>query len=643
MRPKREPIPRAKDSWVWLGGIALLGLLGAGVVAAGVALWENIDIRQLVPQLAAAPSAPPLPDLPEPPVRDSLHFSAVLFDSPRNAAFFPDTSYYHTSLQAWRSLIDELGGEVRDAASAADLQSLQPQDVLVLVEAPCLSAGEIAAARAHLRMGGGVVANWAVGARDEACEWRGWQTVSELTGADDVRELPTRDALFLTVPAGTALSPGLDPGTRIELRPDPSLALRRSGPRVYWSDWALNPAPDESGGGADVAAVTTHTPQGGRTAWFGPRIDQAVTSADSVNLRRMLRNGILWAAGAATAEPAVWPGGERAALVFTLDVEDEARNALESAALFREESLPISFYAVSQVVQDDDELARALTGAGEVGSQTSDHTPVAGLTAQDQRVRLRRSWTEIHDWAGVPPAGLRPPEESFDLSTLEAWQGLGGSYVLATNDARTASPAIYPVDDGQIVLLPRLLKDDYNIIVQDRVIRGSSMADAFLNGTRKLHAIGGLAIVASHTQIMRAGSRLDAVRTVADTARAQGDWWIARAEDVATWWKGRAATRLTFVPPDSSAALADGFEHASTGDILVDAPPDQDMEGLWVDIVLPLGSEGLFPVVDGRSVDFSITDWGIRVPVDRLSAGSTQRISLLRVAGDEGVRLGPGR
>ena len=53
-------------------------------------------------------------------------------------------------------------------------------------------------------------------------------------------------------------------GITSQLRPDPSLALRMSGERVYWSDWALNPAPDADGAGADVAVVTRATPAGGR-------------------------------------------------------------------------------------------------------------------------------------------------------------------------------------------------------------------------------------------------------------------------------------------------------------------------------------------------------------------------------------------
>lgn len=630
MRPKRDPVPRARDAWVWLGGIALLGVLGGGVTAAAVVLWENIDIRQLVPQLAAAaPGGLPLPEPAAPPARDTERFGAVVFTSPRNQAYFTDETFYPSALDAWSELARGVGGVVREAASVADLANAGPEDVLVLVEAPCLSAGEMDAVRAHLRAGGGVVANWAVGARDEECAWRGWGAVAELTGAEDVRELPAREGLFLTVPAGVPLSAGFDPGTRIELRPDPSLALRLPGPRVYWSDWALNPSPDEEGGGADVAAVAARSPEGGRIAWFGLRLGQAVTATDSLRLRRLLENGILWASGTAFAAPSAWPGGQSAALVFTLDVEDEPRNALAMAALLREEALPGTFYTVSQIVQTDAELAAALAAAGEVGTQTSDHTPLAGLTPQDQRVRLRRSWTDIEAWTGRAPAGLHPPEETFDANTLTAWQLAGGRYILATNESRSASPEVHRTENGPLVLLPRLLKDDYNLIVQDRVIRAASLERGFLDDTRKMHAIGGLAIVAGHTQIMRPGPRLETIRTVADSARAQGDWWIARAEDVADWWIARTDVRLTFVPPGDTGFRGEGFERARVSDVLVEAPLDRGVEGLWVDLVLPRGSASMVVLVDGRSVDFTATDWGVRVPLPALAPGGSARISLL--------------
>jgi len=601
--------------------MALLGVLGAGVTAAGILLWENIDIRQLAPSLAGPPPPIPTAEVATPAARDGRGFRAVVFSSPRNQAYFPDRSYYLSTLDRWSAVIEETGGTVRTVADAEGLRGVADEELLVLVEAPCLSEIELDAVRAHLYAGGGVVANWATGARDGECEWVGWQALLDLTGAEDVRELPPREGLYVTVPGGVALSPGFDPGTRIELRPDPSLALRLGGPRVYWSDWALNPAPDESGGGADVAAIATYSPLGGRVSWLGMRLQQFATVADSARLTRLAQNGVAWAAGVPYASPAAWPEARRAALVFALEVEDEPTNALFTAEVLERRNLPGSFYVVSRLVSDDGNLARRLAAAGEVGTQTIDHTPLAGLTAQDQRVRLRRAWTDVEEWTGVGPTGLRPPEETFDFNTLMAWRRAGGTYLLAGNEARSASPEIHRVEDGTLVLLPRILKDDYNIIVQDRVLRATSLAQAFLGGTKKMRAIGGLAVVTGHTQIMREGPRIDALGSVADSALAQGDWWIARGSDVADWWTARSLTSVDF----------QGEATGAPADLLVAAPADRDIADLWIDVVIPSLPAGMTPLVDGRPVDYEATDWGMRVPVGTLPAGSERTITFVIV------------
>jgi peptidoglycan/xylan/chitin deacetylase (PgdA/CDA1 family) len=604
----------------------MLGIVGAAIIGAAMFLWQHIDIRQLVPQLAGPVPTLPAPEPPAAASRDARGFDAVVFSSPRNQAYFPDPAYYRTALDSWSGLIEETGGTVREVVDADGLRRLSESELLVLVEAPCLSAEELDAVEAHLERGGGVLANWAAGVRNGDCEWVGWESVLSLTGAEDVRELPAREALYLTVPEGIALSPGFDPGTRVELLGEPSLALRLEGARVYWSDWALNPEPDESGGGADVGAIATRSPLGGRVAWFGYRVDQAATPADRERLAQLIRNGAAWAAGVPSAVPAPWPRGARAALTFTLDVEAEPENAFFTAAMLEERNLRGTFYVVSQLVLDNAELARALSAAGEVGSQTSDHSPLAGLTSQDQRFRLQRAWSEVEEWTGVAPTGLRPPEETFDANTLEAWRRAGGTYLVGSNEARTASPEIHRAgEEGTLVLLPRILKDDYNVIVQDRVLRSAGLEEALLAGTRKVRAIGGLAVVAGHTQILRPGRRIDALAAVADSVVAQGDWWITNASDIATWWAARAETRIDFdTRPDATGAAQQWVS-----DIVVTAPARRPIEDLWVDVVIPEVPEGLVPVVDGRSVDFQATEWGMRVPVGYMVDGESRRIAFV--------------
>jgi peptidoglycan/xylan/chitin deacetylase (PgdA/CDA1 family) len=620
MREPRDLVPRAKEAWWWLGGLMTLGLLGAGVVAAGVALWENIDIRQLTPALAEAP--PPIPEglPPVPAAAASVPFRAVLLRSAANEGYFDDPTYYATEIARWRTFVERVGGTVRVATGAEELRPTDSAEVMLLPEAPCLSSEELAIVNAHLRAGGSVAANWALGVRDGACEWRGWSTLLDVTGAEDIRELPTREGLYVTVPGGLPVSPGFDPGTRIELRPDPSLALRVPGERVYWSDWALNPAPDEDGAGADVAVVTRQTASGGRVTWFGLRTLQAATAADSVRLDHLFANGLRWVGGVPTAGVGHWPEGAQAALIVVLDVEGEDTyvNARDAAAAFRTDRIPITFFAVSQLVSEDPELAEALAAAGEVGTQTVDHTPLAGLTAQAQSVRLRRSWNEIEAWTGVGPMGLRPPEEAFDSATVRSWRQAGGRYILAGSEARSGAPEIHDTSDGPVVLIPRLIKDDYDIVVRDVTVRAVALGSAYLAGANKMHAIGGLAVVAGHTQIISNAARLEALRSVADSARAQGDWWITRADELAAWWFARSGVLLHW--EESSK----GGNHP---ELIVTGSAETDIGDLWIDVVAPLLPAGAIPFVDDISVEYLDEAWGMRVHLGALNTGVIRRIS----------------
>lgn len=656
MRPRRDPVPRAKEAWWWLGGLLTLGIVGGAVVAAGIALWENIDIRQLAPALQETSASVPGAPMQAPSAKAATPFGVVLLESGRNAGYFPDSTFYPGQLRRWARVTAAAGGVVRTVSDVDGLRGVGADEVLLMPEAPCLSPDELAVVRRHLARGGSVVTNWAFGVRDGACEWRGWQALLDLTGAEAIREISGRDALFFTVSGGLPGSPGIDPGSRVELRPDPAIALRMPGARIYWSDWALNPDPDSEGAGADVAVSTTTTPQGGRVTWFGVRHGQAVTAVDSVRLERVLENGIRWAGGSPHAAASPWPGAAQAALVFAVDVEgrDAGVNARDVATMFRLEELPVSFYVVSRLVQDDERLAEALTSAGEVGTQTVDHAPLAGLTRQDQTIRLRRSYADVEEWTGTPSTGLHPPEESVDAYTLEAWARAGGSYVLASNEARAASPEVHETEHGPVVLVPRLVKDDYTVIVRDVTLRSQRLADALVAGTRKIRAIGGLAVVAGHTQIIESGPRLEAVRTVADSVRGQGGWWTAEAREVADWWLDRSRVGLRWAP--AAMAAEGGIQRAMEEDLLVwigEEPgvgegagdrseavdrfaADDDGEGLridelWVDVVAPTLPQEAIPLVDGVSVDFIETDWGMRVRVGTVRAGEARRVSFVTV------------
>ncbi len=633
MTPRRDPVPRAREPWHWLGGLLVLGILGAGLVAAALLLWEHVDIRRL----AGAPGEAAKWTLPEPlppagPARAGTTLRAALYRSPASAAFFPDAAHYPGLLERWQGMVAEAGGESDVVTGAAAVDELDPGTLLMAPSAVCLGTDEVRAFQRHLDRGGGLLLTWATGARDEACEWAGWDALQDLLGVADIGQLEQRATTYLTVPGGLPLAAGIDPGTRVELRWDAQVALPVEGPRLYWSDWAMNPHPAEvvtgRGGAvspgaaeADAAAWLGHTDRGGRIVWFGFTADQGARPGDQARLDAVLRNGLWWAAGLPLAEVAPWPGGAQSAMMVAQDVESEFANSAALASAARSHGFPVTFFVVSSLALDFPDLAQQLRGSGEIGSHTSDHAVIAGLPHQEQMTRLRRSRSEIRGWSGDSARGLRPPEERLDEGTLRAWRRLGGSYLVGVNEARGASPEVFKTPDGPVALLPRVLKDDYNLLVQESRMGSRHLVDAYLEGMTKVRALGGLAIVSLHSQVAGRPRRVGAVTEVVDSAHAEGGWWLATGRQIADWWLARHGTRVT---------MREGLEAPDLLEASVTAS-DLPLEDAWVTIYLPRGLGERVPVVEDTPVPYRETPWGIAVPLSTVPAGETRTVRLVPV------------
>lgn len=619
MSPRRDPVPRARTPWQWLRGLLLLGVLAAGVAAAGMKLWQDIDIQRLTRSVVLAdPVAVPPALAPAPAASSTTPYRAALYFSHASARHFPDSTYYPTLLDRWEGLIAGTGAVVSRVSNATQLEALDVGTVVVVPAAVCLGNGELNAFRRHADRGGGLLLTWAAGARDSVCSWRGWGAVAALTGSRDIREMEQRGGLYLTVPSDVALSAGFDPGTRIELRYESQLAAQADGARVYWSDWALNVAPVAGAPPINAAALTTVTEGGGRVVWFGFRLGQGARPEDERRLAALAVNGVRWAAGVPTVDIHPWPGGARAGLFIAQDVESGFSNAAVLASLARRKSVPLTFFVVSQLALDYPELAESLSTAGEVGSQTSDHTVLSGLSLGDQRARLSRTWAEVRGWTGDSAFGLHPPEERFDANTLHAWREVGGSYLVAVNESRTGSPEVFAARGGEIVLLPRIIKDDYNVYVQDGALRSRRLLEAYLEGLAKVRSLGGVAVVSLRSQVGGDPGRVNVIGEVIDSARAMEDWWIAAGRDIAVWWGARRRTSLQFV---DTAADQIAFD--------VVAPTDVALRGAWVRLIVPDSHREWIPHVAGHQAAYAETALGLRIALPDLAPGERTTVTLV--------------
>lgn len=624
MIPGRDPAPRAREALRWLTGLAFLGLLAAGIAGAAVMFWEYVDVESML-RAEEAPSVERVREAglpPAPAATPRAPFRVALVEAEASAAFFPDPAFHGRQVARWRGLLDSLGAEPVPVSTVGELEALDPATAVVVPVAPCLSFDLAMALYRRARSGGSMVVEGPAGVRDEACAWRGWSVVRSFTGAHEVRQVEPRESLYLTVPAGLPFSHGLVPGDRVEFGHDLQVAVRVPGMGAYWSDWALSPVPAEDADGVVTGALARSTEGGGRLAWFGFLASEAATEEDRRRVRRMHAAAVAWAAGRPLASLAGWPDGERAGLLLTEDVEGNAENARVLADLLERKGLPGTFYVVSDFLEGRDDLAPILPERGEVGTHTVDHRTLAGHAEGDQLARLRRSRRLAASWCGCAVDGLRPPQELFDRATLAAWRRAGGSYLAAENQGRSASPELHAVPGGDrpVVLLPRVMKDDYNLLVNDG-LDWEEAVGPLVESARKVHRLGGLAMLNFHTQLLDLGGAGPAEAAV-DSLLAWDGWWTGTAGQAAAWWRARHAAGLR----------VDGREDGGL-ELRLAAPPGTALHGATLAVTPPGDPAAWAPAAGADGVRFHRGPYGLRIVVDSVAAGDTARIVLRREGG----------
>lgn len=572
----------ARAPWVWAGAMLLLGTLTAGLVGAAVALWQYIDIEALMrPGYAAEPVVvtAPVAEVPLAELTATRGWTAYRYESERSAGFFPERGYYDELTERWDALLAGVGADVRRISGAQAIDSLDGDALLVMPVTVCLGDDERDAVLDYIDRGGNLLATWAIGARDESCEWLGYGFLRDIARVSTAGTLDGGPPTSITVPSGGVLSAGLPPGLKIELRTEEWIVVRANGHSVFWSDWALNPLPAPYGGAA-AAAITRTTESGGRIAWFGYRLDVAATDRDQRLLRRLAETAALWAGGHVVAEVSPWPDGYRAAMAITQDVEHSFKNSRRLARRFRDLGVPVTFFAVSQLALEHPDLAGLLSSAGELGSHSADHRSSAGRPLSAQLAAARRARAEIESWSGTAPRGFRPPREFYDSLTLEAWGRSGGLYVAAYGE-RSAAPELHRTGSGPVVVLPRVVDDDYALMVERGQMSADSLRASLSSALEKMRSLGGLHLVTLHTQLINSDRRLGAVEDAVRTAQDAGDVWIAGGSEIAQWWLERSTLDLQLREvADGSVVLSvrnDGWGPVSSAWLKVYLPEDRDV------------------------------------------------------------------
>jgi peptidoglycan/xylan/chitin deacetylase (PgdA/CDA1 family) len=484
---------------------------------------------------------------------------------PDNAAW-GEPGFYAAETGRWRAWLTELGATWTDPAGA---------DVLVVPQQVCLGPESRALVARHLAAGKGIVVNGLMGARNGRCHpLPDTLLASLLGGRGSVTAFsPWREnSYYATVLGETALGAGVPPGARIEMRPANQLVFRDPDRSVYYSDFRRDPVAAHRQRFFDGAVARARVGPG-RVVAFGFELSHLIPGWSEAVARSLVANAATWAAGRPVAQVAPWPGGRRAAAVIAQDVEADFQNAGRAADLLRKEHVPATFFVVGRLAERSPWTTRELVRYGEVGSHSYDHRSVEGLDeARSERV-LGQARSATQALSDRPVAGFRPPEEKFTLATLQAWARLGGTYVFAANNSRAAAPEIVPLGRDTLVLLARVSDDDFEVLERSRLRDRGEMSRHMLRQVDEVMAYRGVYMFSYHSHMFSRQDLLPVLGALVHTLRSTPAVWVARAGDVASWWRARAAVRVTAAADGRSVqATNTGRAPFRDGVLLVDLP-----------------------------------------------------------------------
>ena len=455
------------------------------------------------------------------------------------ADFYTNKATLDTIVRGWQTALTAVGADARIVSSGA-IGSARDARVLVIPSSPCLTVATREAIETAGARGQGLILTGAAGLNDAGCRQLGYGLVVAVTGASRVEPLEQRPMVYVTIPYGGPLSADIPPGSRLDLNPASQVALRLASRDALYTDYDLDPAA-VAGQPLTDGALAHSTYRGARVAYWGFGLRDAVSRPwNREVLLLLVRNSVAWAGKIPLPSIEPWPNNHQAAAAFTQDVEDQFANARYAADSLEEIGVPSTFFLVSNLARDNKRVSRRLHEAGEVGSHTDNHALLGGTSPQRQSERLQGSQHDLTDVVGQKVSGLRPPEEQFDVATMRAWIGAGGSYLMGANDSRCAAPELLPVDRDTIVLVPRTGDDDFAMLAPGRSQTQAATAALMESEFIWIRALGGLYALSYHSQLLSRPEHIPALARIARVVARDTTVWIATAADISTWWRARS-------------------------------------------------------------------------------------------------------
>lgn len=452
---------------------------------------------------------------------------------------------HEQKLRAWTEALEAAQLPYRVVPEPMLPDALGHATVLILPAAACLGEPARGAVQAFLALGGGVVATGAVGARNGDCSWRGWDLLTQLTGAEQIAAVSPAGAVFAAFRGGEFSEGETPAGYRLELPYQELVLVETQHPPAYASDWRLRPVRNSLPSAS--ALVTRHEVGRGRVVWLG--FDESGAGrrqAPQHILEAYLGASAAYAGREPLATVATWPGRRpAAATVIVVPGERPDRLAAVADAL-REAKVEGTFVA------DPRGLRLEPGWSGDLATPGDGDAPFAGQTPGVQHRRLAAARAALEAAGPRPAAGFLPPAGATDAATIRAVAAAGLSYTLGEVGGMRGAPEVVEVSSPVLSVLPaRPVVRTFRVAADDEEVlaRPGDPAESFIRDLDRVMELGGLYPLTLHADLAGGEELLPAVRSVLAEASRRGVW-VASASQIARWCVARqglraAASRLS--------------------------------------------------------------------------------------------------
>lgn len=516
--------------------------------------WGKLTDKQPLTALAVPPKVPTNVGATAPP---AFVPQVWLYASPTTQAFLATAGLDGTvGIRLWEVFLRKYKIPFKKVSSAEQLETSQP-GVLLLPSSVALSDAEQRAVVHFRAKGGGVLATWLTGVRDEKGQWRGFDFMSTALGARVLGNTQAdEEDNFMSTYGDNPVTHALPAGQRIWLeRVQGWYPLRLTGGHAAAevTDWSRNFVLGKPA--TTVVFDEQAQPSGtySRSVVLGYP-ERLWLSADPHQLEAIAHNALMWLLRQPDAYLAAWPEPFDNAVVMAIDTAEVMQESdLQLAQQLEDVGGHGTYFVLSDVAQKSQAILKKLQARGHEIAYMGDS--FAGFSEQSTHTQSKRLETMRQSFqnAGIDlaaDAGFHAPMESYDKTTEKLLRDGAFGYYIAFMDATdTRLPVLLNADPSQgtattprqIVVLPRTQSGPDDVMEENEPEDGMKIFKGALDVSQRMAA---LSVLRLPNQSLLTPEQLGEVFGYLKTRKDQT--WMVTAAQVNQWWRARERVQINF-------------------------------------------------------------------------------------------------